>query len=168
MRTPGEEIAHSAGLCFSEGIVDLFDNFISIGFCEDMDKNTISIILSDSRFKKVEALITQNIHISQSGCGICGRETIQGFTDNIPRVKTRFYRAGTMFCTYFTDSEVVDFSSAKKADAEKFSRFFSGMLQRGVYIAPSQFEAGFLSLAHSEDDVEKTVNAAYQSFLEVK
>jgi glutamate-1-semialdehyde 2,1-aminomutase len=83
-------------------------------------------------------------------------------------VKTRFYRAGTMFCTYFTDTPVIDYPTAKTSDTTKFSKFFSAMLNRGIYIAPSQFEAGFISLAHSEKDIEKTVKAAYESFLETK
>ncbi|MCE5194765.1 MAG: glutamate-1-semialdehyde 2,1-aminomutase [Nitrospiraceae bacterium] len=81
-------------------------------------------------------------------------------------VSTKFYRAGSMFCTYFTDTDVVDYSTAKTSDTAKFSKFFSGMLKRGVNIAPSQFEAGFISLAHSERDIEKTVRAAYESFKE--
>jgi len=81
-------------------------------------------------------------------------------------VKTKFYRAGTIFCTYFTDTDVVDYKTAKTSDTTKFSRFFSGMLKRGVYIAPSQFEAGFISLAHTEKDIEKTLKAAYESFKE--
>ncbi|MEK6580794.1 MAG: aspartate aminotransferase family protein, partial [Nitrospirota bacterium] len=76
---------------------------------------------------------------------------------------TKFYRAGTMFCTYFTNKEVCDYATAKTADTAKFSRFFTGMLDRGVNIAPSQFEAGFMSLAHSESDIEKTARAAYES-----
>jgi glutamate-1-semialdehyde 2,1-aminomutase len=83
-------------------------------------------------------------------------------------IKTRFYRAGTMFCTYFTDKNVVDYKTAKTSDTLKFSKFFSSLLKNGIYIAPSQFEAGFISLAHSEKDVEKTVKAAYKSFLEIK
>jgi glutamate-1-semialdehyde 2,1-aminomutase len=83
-------------------------------------------------------------------------------------VKTQFCRAGTMFCTYFTDTNVTDYKTAKTSDTSKFSRFFSAMLQRGVYIAPSQFEAGFISLAHTGRDIEKTVRAAYESFLEIK
>jgi glutamate-1-semialdehyde 2,1-aminomutase len=79
----------------------------------------------------------------------------------------KFYRAGTMFCTYFTDKEVVDFETAKQADTEKFARFFIAMLKRGIYMAPSQFEAGFMSLAHSSADVEATAEAAYESFREV-
>jgi glutamate-1-semialdehyde 2,1-aminomutase len=83
-------------------------------------------------------------------------------------VKTRFHRAGSMFCTYFTDTDVYDYKTAKTSDTAKFSGFFSGMIKRGVYIAPSQFEAGFISLAHTEKDIETTVKAAYESFMEVK
>ncbi len=80
---------------------------------------------------------------------------------------TKFNRAGTMFCTYFTDKEVYDYKSAARADASKFARFFDGMLRRGIYIAPSQFEAGFISLAHSSSDIDKTAEAAYESFKEL-
>lgn len=83
-------------------------------------------------------------------------------------VRTRFYRAGTMFCTYFTDTDVIDYKTAKTSDTSRFSMFFSALLKRSVYIAPSQFEAGFMSLAHTERDVEKTIKAAYESFLEIK
>ena len=82
-------------------------------------------------------------------------------------VETRFYRAGSMFCTYFTGSEVTDYASAKKADARKFSRFFSEMLERGVNLAPSQFEAGFMSLSHSDRDINATVAAAYESLKKI-
>ncbi len=89
----------------------------------------------------------------------------EGLRDAAKRagVKTRFYRAGTMFCTYFTDGKVYDYETAKKSDTEMFARFFRGMLQRGVNIAPSQFEAGFISLAHTERDIEKTAGAAYEA-----
>lgn len=82
-------------------------------------------------------------------------------------VKTKFYRAGTMFCTYFTDTDVFDYKTAKTSDTTRFSKFFSGMLKRGINIAPSQFEAGFISTAHTEKDIEKTLKAAYRSFLDV-
>jgi glutamate-1-semialdehyde 2,1-aminomutase len=93
----------------------------------------------------------------------------EGLSDSAKRagIRTRFYRAGSMFCTYFTDREVFDYTTAKSADTLKFSRFFAGMLHRGVNIAPSQFEAGFMSLAHSEKDIEQTVRAAYEAFREV-
>ncbi|MEF9476224.1 MAG: glutamate-1-semialdehyde 2,1-aminomutase [Candidatus Mariimomonas ferrooxydans] len=83
-------------------------------------------------------------------------------------IKTKFYRAGTMFCTYFTDSEVFDYTTAKKADTDKFARFFRKMLEKGINIAPSQFEAGFMSLAHSLADINRTARAAYESFKEIR
>ncbi|GBE02355.1 glutamate-1-semialdehyde 2,1-aminomutase [bacterium BMS3Bbin06] len=82
-------------------------------------------------------------------------------------VKTVFNRAGTMFCTYFTDSPVYDYNTARKCDTERFARFFRGMLKRGVNIAPSQFEAGFISLAHTDKDIEKTVGTAYEAMKEL-
>jgi glutamate-1-semialdehyde 2,1-aminomutase len=90
----------------------------------------------------------------------------KGLTDAAKKagVKTKFYRAGTMFCTYFTDTDIVDYTTAKTSDTAKFSKFFSKMLEKGIYIAPSQFEAGFTSLAHTEQDIEKTVKAVYESF----
>ena len=83
-------------------------------------------------------------------------------------VKTRFYRAGTMFCTYFTNTDVIDYKTAKTSDTARFSRFFSAIIKKGIYIAPSQFEAGFISLAHTEKDIEKTVKAAYESLVEIR
>ncbi len=96
------------------------------------------------------------------------RHLEKGLKDAAKRagVTTRFYRAGTMFCSYFTGTEVIDYATAKTSDTRKFARFFRGMLSRGVNIAPSQFEAGFISLAHSERDISKTVTAAYESMKE--
>jgi len=90
----------------------------------------------------------------------------EGLKDAAKRagVATRFQRVGTMFCTYFRRGRVTDFASASASDTEKFARYFHGMLQRGVNIAPSQFEAGFLSTAHTAVDVQRTVRAAYESF----
>src|SRR4030065_1813351 len=82
-------------------------------------------------------------------------------------IKTKFYRAGTMFCTYFTDSEVVDYATAKRSDTKKFAQFFSGMLERGINLAPSQFEAGFMSTETSQTDINKTAKEAYEAFKEV-
>jgi glutamate-1-semialdehyde 2,1-aminomutase len=82
-------------------------------------------------------------------------------------VKTRFYRAGTMFCTYFTEKEVINYERAKSADTARFSKFFVRMLEGGIYIAPSQFEAGFISLAHSERDINKTISVAYEAFKKI-
>ena len=81
-------------------------------------------------------------------------------------VKTKFYRAGTMFCTYFTEHEVTDFQSALKTDTSFFSRYFHKMLEKGINVAPSAFESGFLSITHSIEDIEETIKAAYESMKE--
>jgi glutamate-1-semialdehyde 2,1-aminomutase len=69
-------------------------------------------------------------------------------------------RVGTMFTTFFTETPPVNWSTVRQADVTRFGRFFRGMLENGVYLAPSQFEAGFLSTAHSETIISVTVEAA--------
>ena len=69
-------------------------------------------------------------------------------------------RVGTMFGLFFTDEPVTSWDNAKQADIERFGRFHRAMLERGVYLAPSQFEAGFLSTAHGDAEIEATIGAA--------
>jgi glutamate-1-semialdehyde 2,1-aminomutase len=69
-----------------------------------------------------------------------------------------------MFTFFFTEGPVTDYESAKRSDTARFGRFFRAMLDRGIYLAPSQFEAAFLSAAHSEEDIRKTVSAAREAF----
>lgn len=71
-----------------------------------------------------------------------------------------FHRIGSMCCGYFTDQPVNNLNEAMRSDREKFARYFHGMLGEGVYLAPSQFEAGFISAAHSTADIDTTVTAA--------
>lgn len=73
-------------------------------------------------------------------------------------------RVGSMFTFFFTPQPVTDWESAKRSDTARFGKFFHFMLQRGVYLAPSQFEAGFVSAAHSEADIRHTVDAAREFF----
>jgi glutamate-1-semialdehyde 2,1-aminomutase len=73
-------------------------------------------------------------------------------------------RVGTMFSNYFTSESVIDYDTAKTSDTDRFGRYFHAMLEGGVYIAPSQFEAGFISLAHSDEDIDQTVQAARRAF----
>lgn len=65
-----------------------------------------------------------------------------------------------MFGFFFTEGPIHNFEDAKKSDTAKFGRFHRGMLEQGVYLAPSQFEAGFMSLAHTEEDIDRTLSAA--------
>jgi len=77
------------------------------------------------------------------------------------RVPAAMNRVGSMFTLFFTETErVKDYASAKTCDVARFGKFFLGMLDRGIYLPPSQFEACFVSLAHTDEDVEKTLQAA--------
>jgi len=71
-----------------------------------------------------------------------------------------FNRCGSMFCGYFASGPVWNLADAMTSDRERFKKYFHGMLDAGVYLAPSQFEAGFISTAHAQTDIEKTVKAA--------
>lgn len=68
----------------------------------------------------------------------------------------RWYRKGSMFCLFFTEQEVRNLQDAKTSDLASFRKFFHHCLDNGVYFAPSQFETGFISMAHSKDDIERT------------
>ncbi|WP_066352711.1 glutamate-1-semialdehyde 2,1-aminomutase [Fervidicola ferrireducens] len=86
----------------------------------------------------------------------------RGLKDIMERAKIPVFinRAGSMLTMFFTGEEVKDYDSALKADTKMYAAFFREMLKRGVYLPPSQFESVFLSAAHTEEDVEKTLEAA--------
>jgi glutamate-1-semialdehyde 2,1-aminomutase len=92
--------------------------------------------------------------LEQLGAELCGAAP-EGVTVN---------RVGSMFTFFFTDRPVTDWESAKRSDTARFGRFFHAMLERGIYLAPSQFEAAFLSAAHSDDDIRATAAAAREAF----
>jgi len=75
-------------------------------------------------------------------------------------VPVQFNRCGSMFCGYFTSDQVHNLSDAMRSDRDRFKKYFHGMLDAGVYLAPSQFEAGFISTAHTSADIATTIEAA--------
>ena len=75
-------------------------------------------------------------------------------------VPTYTNRVGSMWTTFFQEGPVTDYASAKRSDTKRYAKYFHGLLERGVYIAPSQFEAGFVSLAHTRRDLDRTIAAA--------
>jgi len=89
----------------------------------------------------------------------------EGFKENMKKLKRNFTinQVGSMFTLFFTENEVINFNSAVKADTELFGKYFNEMLKRGIYLAPSQFEAVFVSTAHSKKDLDKTISANYDS-----
>ncbi|GAB4368987.1 MAG: glutamate-1-semialdehyde 2,1-aminomutase [Deltaproteobacteria bacterium] len=81
-------------------------------------------------------------------------------------VPTWTNRVGSMWTTFFQSGPVTDYASAKRSDTAAYARYFHGMLQRGIYLAPSQFEAGFVSLAHTRKELDRTIAAARRTLAE--
>lgn len=88
-----------------------------------------------------------------------------GFKKNLKSVEKNYAmnRVGSMMCMFFTEEPVTDFNSAVKSDTELYGKYYHQMLQRGIYLAPAQFEALFVSTAHSNDDLDKTITAHRES-----
>jgi glutamate-1-semialdehyde 2,1-aminomutase len=82
-------------------------------------------------------------------------------------VPSTINRVGSMLTAFFTDRPVTDYISAKTADTPRYARFFHGMLEQGIYLAPSQFEALFVSLAHSESDISQTIESAARALQKI-
>lgn len=80
------------------------------------------------------------------------------------RIPISHSRVGTMFGFFFTEGPVTDWPSAAKSDTKRFGKYFQGMLEQGVYVAPSQFEAGFVSTAHGTAEIDKTIQAVERVF----
>jgi glutamate-1-semialdehyde 2,1-aminomutase len=78
-------------------------------------------------------------------------------------VPTQMNRVGSMWTSFFSDTPVTDYASAKKSDTKRFGTFFHAMLDRGVYLAPSQFEAAFTSTAHDARAIDRTLTAAREA-----
>jgi FdhD protein len=87
MRTPGDELAHAAGFCLSEGIVDTPNDFGTISFCDDIDTNVVTVTISKSRRNKIVDLLDRRGFISQTSCGICGKEIVKDLHQMIQPVE---------------------------------------------------------------------------------
>ena len=112
---------------------------------------TLEILRRPGTYARLEAIS------SQLASGLAAAAAKAGVAVTLNRV-------GSMFTCFFTKQPVTDYASAKSSDAGKFARFFRSLLEDGVYFPPSQFEAAFVSTAHSESDVLSTVVAAAKAF----
>ncbi len=92
-----------------------------------------------------------------------GGQLAEGLAQATRQANVPFYqtRVGSLLGGFFTEGPVVDYRSAKRSDTTRYARFFHGMLERGCYFAPSQFEAAFVSTAHTTADIDRTVSAAH-------
>ena len=99
--------------------------------------------------------------LERTTAALCDGFTRAAHAADIP---LRAASAGSMWGFFFADEPVTDYASAKRADTARYARFFHALLDRGVYLAPSQFEAAFVSLAHDEAIVARTIEAAAEAF----
>ena len=90
MRTPGEELFHAAGFCLGEGIVGSPDDFTTIGYCKDLDPNVIDIRLKPERREKIHDLLDRRGFVSQTSCGICGKELIKDLYQKLTPAENGF------------------------------------------------------------------------------
>ncbi|HET9857606.1 MAG TPA: aminotransferase class III-fold pyridoxal phosphate-dependent enzyme, partial [Chthoniobacterales bacterium] len=79
------------------------------------------------------------------------------------RIDITFHRIGSMFCLFFARGPIVDLAGAKQSDLKMFAKFFHACLERGVYFAPSQFETGFISTAHTPNEIDRTANVVREA-----
>jgi len=87
MRTPGEEIAQVAGFCLTEGIVDAPEDIAAIGFCDDADTNVVTVTLTESKRETVSKHLERRGFISQTSCGLCGKEIVEDLIQVIEPIK---------------------------------------------------------------------------------
>ena len=113
-------------------------------------EKTLELLSKPGLYESLEAASARLV----DGLGALAREAGVAVSAN---------RVGSMFTGFFSSSPVTDYASAKKSDTARFGKFFHAMLDRGVYLAPSQFEAAFLGAAHTEEDIDATVKAAQEA-----
>ena len=90
-------------------------------------------------------------------------EKLTRFAIADPKIDTTFHRIGSMFCLFFARGPIVDLAGAKRSDLKMFAKFFHACLERGVYFAPSQFETGFISTAHTPNEIERTAKVVREA-----
>ena len=83
MRTPGDEIPHVAGFCLGEGVIDSMDDFTTIGFCDGLDSNVVTVTLNPARREKISEVLDRREFISQTSCGLCGKELVKDLYQQI-------------------------------------------------------------------------------------
>jgi len=116
---------------------------------------TLDILIKEDCYQRLES----SAAMLESGLANAARDAGIAVTIN---------RVGSIMSCFFTDRPVRNFADVQSTNIKQFKRFFAEMLEQGVYLAPSAYEAMFVSLAHSQEDIEKTIEAAQNSFLKVK
>lgn len=127
MRTPGEELAHVAGFCLGEGIVDTPEDIRSLAFCDGSDTNVVAVTLSESRRKSIPDMLDRRQYVSQTSCGLCGKELVEELYQKIQPLKEELvvdiHRAATAIGELSANQPLRDHTRASHA-AALFSRNF--------------------------------------------
>jgi len=115
---------------------------------------TIKILMKKDTYKKLDKK---------------GEMLEEGIKENFKKLNLKYKqtRIGSMSCLFFTEKDIIDYQSVMTSNTKIYAKYFHNMLKRGIYLAPSQFEASFISLAHTEKDIEKTIKANYESLKEL-
>lgn len=90
MRTPGDELFHAAGFCLGEGLVDSPDDFMTLGYCKDLDPNVIDIKLKPQRIENIKDILERRSFVSQTSCGICGKEMVKDLYQKLTPAENGF------------------------------------------------------------------------------
>lgn len=90
MRTPGQEIFHAAGFCLGEGIVDTPEDFMTLGYDQDLEPNIVDIWLTPARLEKIHPILARRSYISQTSCGICGKQMIEELNQVLTPAQDQF------------------------------------------------------------------------------
>ena len=114
---------------------------------------TLKALKGPGVYKKLDALAARLVEGLRSAAAVVG-------------VPVQINRVGSMFTAFFTGTPVTNYETAKTSDTGRYARFFHALLERGVYFPPSQFEACFVSLAHTVKDIDSTIRAAREAFKE--
>jgi glutamate-1-semialdehyde 2,1-aminomutase len=115
---------------------------------------TIDILAQKGTYEKLES----SAAMLEAGLADAAKEAGVDVTLN---------RVGSIMSCFFTDKKIQNFADVQSTDIKRFKKFFSSMLACGIYLAPSAYEAMFVSLAHSSSDIEKTIEAAKKSFQKI-
>jgi len=112
---------------------------------------TLKILAQPEIYEELDKKTTTLVQGLQDAAKTCG-------------INSFFTKVGSMFCIFFSQTEVIDYQSAKKSNTNSYARYFKEMLNQGIYLAPSQFETCFVSLAHTQEDIERTIEASRYGF----
>jgi len=144
------------------GSMQLMDNIAPVGPIYQAGTLSGNPLAMTAGIEMIKLLSGQSVYdeLERKSEKLCA-----GYKYNVKNlgITAQFTRVGSMFSMFFTDQDIIDFESVKSSDTNFFQSYFTALLEEGVYIAPSQFEAGFMSAVHTDEEIEQTIEANYKA-----